>query len=190
MSRSSIHLVVTAIALFAAMWVIDRPRQSNNVHSSNDRLRDESLPQPAIARLQPEEFFGSVVSIQFSPDGRWVAFTSDESGSYEVYLAPLSHPNERTRVSNAGGSRPRWRRDGREFFYLAGDRTLMSVSVRVGAKAEIGPPQSLFPPDPAGWLDYDVSTDGTKFLFIVNAAESRSGHIDVMTSWLAESPGK
>ncbi len=127
---------------------------------------------------------------QFSPDGRWVAFTSDESGSYEVYLAPFSGAGERARISNSGGSRPRWRSDGRELFYVSGDGSLMVVAMRLGPKAEAGPPQSLFAPDPAGWRDYDVVADGTRFLFIVNATESRSGLINVTTNWLTPPPGK
>ena len=127
---------------------------------------------------------------QFSPDGRWIAFSSDESGSYEVFVAPFPGPGKKLRVSNAGGSRPRWRRDGTELFYVSGDNRMMSVSTRLAAAAEVGAPQSLFSLDSAGWRDYDVSADGKRFLVVVNAGEPRSRFITVTTNWLTALRGK
>jgi eukaryotic-like serine/threonine-protein kinase len=118
-------------------------------------------------------------SPRFSPDGRYVAFASDESGRYEVYVAPLPFTGGKTRVSAAGGWLPRWSRDGRELFYLAGDLRLMALPVRLAPSLVLGAAQPLFAvkrttewvdakPN-VGWPDFDVSLDGTKFLAIVPA---------------------
>jgi eukaryotic-like serine/threonine-protein kinase len=116
-------------------------------------------------------------SPRFSPDGRYVAFASDESGRYEVYVAALPFTGATTRVSPAGGWLPRWSRDGRELFYISGDLHLVAQPVRLGSGLVLGVAQPLFAIKRAtewidakpnvGWPDYDVSPDGTKFLAIV-----------------------
>ena len=122
---------------------------------------------------------------QFSPDSRWIAFSSDESGSYEVYVAPFPGPGKKVRVSNTGGMRPRWRRDGGELFYVSGDSRMTSVPVRLEAGPVFGAPQSLFRFDSAGWRDYDVAADGKRFLVAVNVGGTRSAFITITTNWLA-----
>jgi len=122
---------------------------------------------------------------QFSPDGRWLAFSSDESGQFELYLAPLPGPGEKLRVSTAGGSRPRWRRDGKELYYVSKDNRMTVVAMREGAGAELGPAESLFSLDAAGWRDYDVAADGMKFLVVINADDRRSSFISLTTNWRA-----
>ena len=69
-------------------------------------------------------------AVRFSPDGRFIAFASDESGRSEVYVSPFPPTGAKTRVSSVGGSLPRWRRDGQELFYMSADMTLASVAVR------------------------------------------------------------
>src|SRR5262249_15594735 len=76
---------------------------------------------------------------RFSPDGKWIAYVSDESGSAEVYVQPFQNRGEKRRVSVAGGSRPAWRSDGKEF-YLAGDRVI-AVPVVTGNHLELGAPR-------------------------------------------------
>jgi Tol biopolymer transport system component len=122
---------------------------------------------------------------QFSPDGRWIAYSSNESGTYEIYVVSFPNPRNKVRVSTAGGSRPRWRREGKELFYVSGDNRMMSVSVRLGDAPAVSAPQALFSLDVAGWRDYDVSADGTRFLIVFNAGEQRSRFISVTTNWLA-----
>jgi Tol biopolymer transport system component len=79
-----------------------------------------------------------------SPDGRWVAFTSIESGLYEVYIQSMQSPGVRWQISTNGGMQPKWRRDGKEIFYLGMDGALVAVRVSLGALAEIGKPERLF----------------------------------------------
>ncbi|MCA1660594.1 MAG: hypothetical protein LC642_08695, partial [Verrucomicrobiaceae bacterium] len=73
---------------------------------------------------------------QFSPDGKWIAYSSDESGAPEVYVQTFPASGGRWRVSTDGGRQPRWRRDGRELFYITADGKLMAVDVKLGATFE------------------------------------------------------
>ncbi len=88
---------------------------------------------------------------QFSPDGRWVAYTSNESGLSEIYVIPFPPtPNGgRWMVSRGGGVQPRWRRDGRELFYISPDWTMMAVPVNSTPVFHAGTPQALFNTGPA-----------------------------------------
>jgi dipeptidyl aminopeptidase/acylaminoacyl peptidase len=132
-------------------------------------------PRGAAAPLFETPF--DEYSPRFSPDGRYMAFASDESGRYEVYVAALPYTGGKTRVSAAGGWLPRWSRDGRELFYLSGDLHLMAMPVRLAPSIVLGAPQPLFAVKRAtewvdakpnvGWPDFEVSPDGTKFLAIV-----------------------
>src|SRR5207253_2711197 len=84
---------------------------------------------------------------QFSPDGQWIAYRPNESGRREVYVRLFPGPGGQRQVSTEGGSQPRWRRDGKELFYIAGDNKLMAVPVRLSSEAQpmdLGPPVALF----------------------------------------------
>lgn len=126
---------------------------------------------------------------QFSPDGRWIAYASSESGQLEVYVAPFPGPGGKKRVSSAGGSYPRWRRDGKEIFYLASDNTLTAATVTGGpAGFEAGAVRPLFKvrPRPAVRLDaypYDVSSDGQRFLVNTFVEEAPSMSITLFVNW-------
>jgi Tol biopolymer transport system component len=103
---------------------------------------------------------------QFSPDGRWVMYASNDSGRYEVYVAPFPGPGAAQQVSFGGGIWPRWRHDGHEVFYLAPDGKLMATDVNAhGSVFEAGAARSLFDAHPqiARW-SYGVSPDGQRFL--------------------------
>jgi len=116
---------------------------------------------------------------QISADGRWLLFSSDESGRMEVYVESFpvdSSTARRWQVSSNGGSFPRWRRDGKELFYLARDGRLMSVIVKLAAESlDFAPPRALFslPAIYATSYSYDVSVDGQRFL--VQAPTLRRG---------------
>jgi Tol biopolymer transport system component len=109
---------------------------------------------------------------RFSPNGRYVAYKSNETGHGEIYVRSFPPGPGRTRVSNNGGIDPAWRGDGREIYYLSPDRTLMAAAVHAtGSTIEIGQPAPLFAapvPDP-NWLrnTYVPSKDGRRFLLLV-----------------------
>ena len=113
---------------------------------------------------------------EFSPDGRWLAYVSSQSGLAEVYVQPYPGPGERHLISTDGGLQPTWSRDGRELFYVrphaAGVPTLFSVAIAQGAAFRAGTPTPLFAnADLAtAWgRSYDVSLDGSKFLMTLSA---------------------
>jgi eukaryotic-like serine/threonine-protein kinase len=81
---------------------------------------------------------------RLSPNGRWMAYASDESGTSEVYVRGFPVPGTRWRVSTGGGSDPRWRRDGKELFYQSSDRTLVAAAVTSGTSFAAGAPRALF----------------------------------------------
>jgi Tol biopolymer transport system component len=121
----------------------------------------------------------------FSPDGHWIAYVSDETGRNEVYLTTFPASRRKVQVSTEGGQTPRWRRDGKELFFLSGDLTLNVVSV--GADARTSAPKPLFKirPSGAGAL-YDVAPAGDKFLVGVPANETSTATISLVVNWIAE----
>ena len=123
---------------------------------------------------------------QFSPDGRWVAYVSDDSGRDEIYVRAYSGSGGRQQVSTQGGDSPRWSRDGREIFFSNGGR-LWSAPVRTSPAFLAGPPQLLFerPEDIEG--DYDVSPDGQHFVMVQNdPIELRPFDLVVIPGWVEE----
>jgi Tol biopolymer transport system component len=125
----------------------------------------------------------------FSPDGKWIAYSSDESGRRDVYVrdfAPDRVPasgSVKVPISTTGGYKPRWHPNGRELFYLALDGTMMSVPVAVGATFEPGLPTALFKTRATGFFPYDVSSDGH---FLVNTLLESAGAespITVVLNW-------
>jgi dipeptidyl aminopeptidase/acylaminoacyl peptidase len=127
------------------------------------------------------------VSAQFSPDGRWVAYQSNESGRAEVYVAPFPGPGGKWQVSTGGGSLPRWRRDGTEIFYLDLDNNLMAAAVNGKGKSfNVGGVKPLFGTHAAtgGRYRYDVSADGQRFLINTALQQSTSAPITVVVNWI------
>jgi WD40 repeat protein len=125
---------------------------------------------------------------QFSPDGHWIAYCSPESGRSEVYLSSFPEPGERIRVSVSGGSRPRWKRDGREIYLVSADNEMIATPVRLAAGVEIGEARPLFRIDPAGWSDYDVTPDGSRFLAVARVPVQDADAIAVTANWLSLLP--
>jgi Tol biopolymer transport system component len=104
---------------------------------------------------------------QFSPNGRWVAYVSNESGRVEVYVAAFPGASGKRQISTAGGWWPRWRRDGKEIFYLALNGTLMAAAVNgQGTSFEVTSVKALFEAHALGDFPYDVSADGQRFLIV------------------------
>jgi serine/threonine protein kinase/Tol biopolymer transport system component len=126
---------------------------------------------------------------QFSTDGEWIAYTSNESGGYEVYISPVSGAGRRRQVSTNGGAQPRWRRDGQELFYLAPDGNLMAATVTARVDGiETGQPHALFNTGiTASFVDrrnqYLVTRDGQRFLVNVSTEDQSSAPITVIVNW-------
>jgi Tol biopolymer transport system component len=118
----------------------------------------------------------------FSPDGKWVAYVSDESGRDEVYVTSFPARTGRRQISTGGGRRPRWRRDGRELFYSARGGKIITVEVRPGG--EFGAPKELFQIKGAG--DYAVAPDGQRFLLDVALEDSATAPATVVLNWTAD----
>lgn len=123
---------------------------------------------------------------QISPDGRWLAYVSDESGRFEVYVQRFPDAGEKRRVSTEGGGDPRWSRDGRELFYIAADRLLMSIAVTTNGPSASSAPRPLFETGvPADWYYarnlYDVSRDG-RFLFMSPVQDDRLAPFTVIVN--------
>jgi Tol biopolymer transport system component len=130
----------------------------------------------------------SQVDSRFSPDGHWIAYVSDESGSGtpEVFVRPFPGPGGRWQVSTVGGRGPMWRRDGKELFYLSADNKMMAVSVRLGPTFQAGSPTALFSVrPPPGRLGYDVSADGQRFLVNTATGDESSPPLTLIADWTA-----
>jgi serine/threonine protein kinase/Tol biopolymer transport system component len=129
---------------------------------------------------------------QFSPDGKFVAYASSETGNWEVYVSPFPGFGSKWQVSRGGGEEPRWRRDGKEMFYLVPDGRLMAAQVKTGAGFEAGFPSVLFvthPRQPISAMDffsYDVTPDGQKFLVNTKVDSSNSAPLSVILNWSSE----
>src|SRR5499427_4715550 len=109
---------------------------------------------------------------QFSPDGKWIAFQSNETGRSEIYAQPFPGPGGKFQISANGGAQPRWNRNGKEIFFVSLDSKLMAAPVKLpanGQALESGAPAALFPVRIAGGplpgpKQYAVSADGQRFL--------------------------
>src|SRR5262245_47323898 len=119
-----------------------------------------------------------------SPDGRWLAYTSDESGRIEVYVQSFPGGGSKRQVSSGGGNHPRWRRDGRELFYYAGGGKLMAPPVKSGESLEVGEAASLFE-FRAGAGHYAVTADGQRFLINAVVEMEPNAPLTVWTNWTA-----
>jgi Tol biopolymer transport system component len=124
----------------------------------------------------------NVSSPRFSPDGRWIAYESDESGTPEIYVALTEGAGEKKRLSPAGGTQPRWRGDGRELYYVAADGSLTAVPITTSTRLDAGTPVALFRIQ-TGVKDYDVSPDGKRFLVSTRLEESLESPIRVIVNW-------
>jgi Tol biopolymer transport system component len=129
----------------------------------------------------------------FHPNGRWVAYTSEETGRDEVYVTSFPHPGSLRQISTAGGEHPYWGRDGKELFYLAPDLQIMVTEVNgQGSTFESGAVHSLFSIHAAVQLmesPFAVSPDGKKFL-VDSLPEANSTSITIVVNWTAALKGR
>ena len=119
-----------------------------------------------------------------SPDGKWLAYVSDESGQGEVFVQAMNDPNRRAQISSEGGLSPRWARSGNELFFLSKNK-LMSVKFPPGGALNPGKPTFLFE-EKRGWSGYDVAADG-RFVVAVEADDKVTGsQLNVILHWFEE----
>ena len=150
-------------------------------------LGGDGKPAPVLPNSRYED------SGQFSPDGKWIAYRSPESGRYEVYICAFPSSAGKWQVSNQGGGFPRWRGDGKELFYISSGNKMMAAGVRTSATSvETDTPYELFPVSFPGLgggpgYTYDVTADGQRFLVLeaVGPGEGRPAQLTVVTNWQA-----
>jgi len=145
-------------------------------------LTGDQTSQPVL-RTQFNEMDGRI-----SPDGNWLAYVSDESGKWEVYVQRFLSPGGKWQISSNGGKQPQWSHDGKELFYVAADQKLMAVAVRPGLSLDPGTPKQLF--QFHGTSDffggsYDVGVDGQRFLVTALVGEEASPPLTVVINWTA-----
>jgi len=129
---------------------------------------------------------------RFSPDGRFVAYVSDESGRPEVYVQTFPDHHGKWQVSTLGGSDPAWRGDGKELFYLSPDFKMMAASLTEGTDLVIGTPQTLFETrvvlPGTSFRHFAVTKDGQRFLVLSPMAEEAPASAAVVVNWQAVLP--
>jgi serine/threonine protein kinase/Tol biopolymer transport system component len=134
----------------------------------------------------------TVRNAQFSPDDRWVAYASNETGSMEIYVSSFPSGNGKWQVSSAGGQEPIWRQDGKELFYLSSDGKMMAVAVTKGANFKAVSPVALFqthrrqPISAQDVFSYDASADGQRFLILTKLGEANAAPLSVHLNWASE----
>jgi len=134
--------------------------------------------------------FSSQTTARFSPDGKWLAYSSMESGTYQVYVTPFPGPGGKWQVSNEGGWFPQWRRDGRELFYVSSlDDKIMSAEVKEnGSTFEVGAVRPLFEIRPYFGMFtanlFDVTPDGQRFIVAYDAQQSNTA-LTLVANWPA-----
>jgi hypothetical protein len=138
---------------------------------------------PRTGDRKPAQFLATSaneIQGQVSPDGRWLAYASDESGAWEVYVQSFPSPGAKRTISTGGGTEPQWRGDGKELFYLSADHMMMAVDVNSGSTLQASKPKPLFRApcsgrSPAYRNYYAVTADGTRFLIDSVAAGRARG---------------
>jgi Tol biopolymer transport system component len=128
------------------------------------------------------EAIGSVGEPDISPDGKWLAYDSKETGRWEVYVVPFPEANRKIPVSSGSGTKPKWARDGKELYYLRDDGTLEVVAIHAGKDGlHVGNTQTLFKLNDIVF-DFDVSPDG-KLLVFKDAGDQPTSAITLITNW-------
>jgi dipeptidyl aminopeptidase/acylaminoacyl peptidase len=138
-------------------------------------IREERRAAPFL-RSEASEW-----QARFSPDGRWLAYVSDESGRHEVYVTAYPGPGGKRQVSKEGGTLPRWRRDGKELYFLSAGGVLMAAPVQSAGPFEVGAPVALFEtPDVSS---YAAAADGQRFLLAVPVTRAAGSPVTIVANW-------
>jgi Tol biopolymer transport system component len=155
--------------IFPNSWSLD----NQQILCTEQRPGGESLVLLPVSGGEPTPFLNSKASNangQISPDGKWAAYASDESGNWEIYVSSFPGAQGKWQVSRGGGTEPRWRADGKEIFYIAATGELMAVPVNADATFVTGSPLPLFQVHGRASISntdiftYDVAKDGQRFL--------------------------
>jgi len=158
------------------------------------KTKDDLWLLPLEGERKPVMFLGSPFterSAQFSPDGKWMAYVSDESGMFQVYVQPIPATGAKRQVSTKGGVNPRWRRDGKELFFLSAENRLMATPVKWNASgAEFGPPSQVFERTlSSGSRDalFQPTADGQRFLALLPATVGAAApaRVIIQMAWQA-----
>jgi hypothetical protein len=149
-----------------------------------------SVPDGQTKQLSQSKWVSR--NAQFSPDGKWVAYSSNETGNWEIYVSPFPAADSKWQISRGGGVEPRWRRDGKELFYLSAEGKMTATAIKTGTNFEAGAPVTLFQAhlrQPISALDvvsYDVRADGQKFLVNTKVDEPNAAPLSVILNWESE----
>jgi len=128
------------------------------------------------------------VRSRFSPDGRWVAYQSNESGRSEIYVQEFPGPGGKWQISTAGGTEPQWSPDGQELYYVSPEMSMMRVSVEADESFDAGIPETLFPVRLRQIVNnnrYLVAPDGERFLLLSSLQEDSTPPTTVVLNWNA-----
>ena len=163
--------------------------ESANLTSGDSEVSIVPLDPKEKPRVLPVANTGTQTSAQFSPDGKFVAFTMLANGTPQIFVVPFSAGNGMWQASTDGGHWPRWRRDGKQLYFISMHNEMMSVDTyEKGDSIEVGHPVRLFAYRPSvrvyrlGMIDYDVSPDGKRFLLVV-AADENNRPLTVLQNW-------
>jgi serine/threonine protein kinase/Tol biopolymer transport system component len=164
----------------ALVFVSTKPRGAQGIFVLRRDQRDQAPVETGFGEGGPA----------LSPDGRWIAFVSAESGRNEIYVGRFPGGGEKVTISTGGGNEPVWSRNGKELFYRSGD-AMMAVDVATGPVFNAGKPRRLFEkhfePSLALWPAYDVSSDGQRFLMVKRLdQDDPPTQINVVTNWFDE----
>jgi len=167
-SRDAKYILYTRVS---ELWVLTYPELKSNLF----------LKSPSI-----------VAGAQFSPNGKWVAYASNETGRWEIYVTSFPEARGKWQVSSGGAEQPRWRADGKELFFLSADNTMMAAPVTTETNFDSGKPVALFqtaPRQPSSSRDqfvYDVSKDGQHFLILTQVKQTGTPPMTVVLNWTAK----
>jgi serine/threonine-protein kinase len=181
------RLLARDLPQYPVSWSADGKRlvfhEENAADTFDIRIMEIGAGERPLIATSASELHGIV-----SPDGRWLAFSSDESGRREIHVRPFPNVDAGQWVVSRGGHSPRWARDGRELFYMNG-ASLMSVAVDTrGASFVSGAPVTLFTGsfDTTQDMNYDVFPDGQHFVMVEADPDSRPTRLQVVLNWSEE----
>ena len=172
----------------AALLYWESDNQDPIGHYSIYALAANAKPNPLFEKLT-----SNVPDARFSPDGKWIAFSSDQSGRSEVYVAPFGTAGTPVQISTKGGQNVRWMPDGKHLLYLAADYRVVSTALKLGENAQAVEQHSLFQLPPTrnenGALGFDIAPDG-KRLLLAEPLGRASVPITVLVNWQSQLAAK